>query len=199
MIFVFSCSTKQKELNTQTKLDTITTKQKPVYEVVWQTDYVQIIAENTIDINKISYTKIKFEPFLSFNDFKTTSTFEGNKHPINFKNKLSKRFRTTLTKSYKNGKINFGGFYHFVDWGCGSPCQSGAIVDARDGKVYPVPSASLDYSYQKDSRMLIVNTPDSTGFYDDCSYCHPEIYVWNKEKKSLSKKSRVTFKFCLRN
>ena len=82
-----------------------------------------------------------------------------------------------------NDKINFAGNYTYVQWGCGSPCHQSMIIDRRDGKIYDVPTSSLGYSFQADSKMLIVNPPNEKGFYDDCIYCKPIIYIFDENTK----------------
>lgn len=84
--------------------------------------------------------------------------------------------------------MNFGGHYCFVEWGCGSPCQTSALVDLKTGVVYDGVDAALGYEFRKDSRMLIVNPPDSTGFYLNCPYCEPLIYVWNEKSKKFEQR-----------
>jgi hypothetical protein len=55
-----------------------------------------------------------------------------------------------------------------------------------DGNVYEGFIAPLGFDYRKDSRMMIVNPPDSSGFYYDCNYCHPEIWIWNEDLKKFT-------------
>jgi hypothetical protein len=35
-----------------------------------------------------------------------------------------------------SGKVNFAGHFILTGWGCGTGCISGAIIDARNGRVY---------------------------------------------------------------
>jgi len=82
--------------------------------------------------------------------------------------------------------LNFGGHYCFVWWGCGSPCKASAIIDLENGKVYDGPASALGYDFKKNSTMIMINPADSTGFYNDCAYCHPEIWLWNEKQKKLN-------------
>ena len=42
---------------------------------------------------------------------------------------------------------------------------------------------------KKNSRMLIINPPEETNyFYNNCSYCKPEIYILNEITKKFEKK-----------
>lgn len=153
-------------------------------DTIWKSDQVVILGDTTIDRTKINYTAAHFEPYISFCDFKAKSQFKGIKVPINFRSNITaRRYKTRIIETYHSKGVNFGGHYCFVFWGCGSPCKSSAIVDLQTGKVYDGPTAELGYEYRKDSYMLIVNPPDSSGFYDDCIYCHPQIWIWNEQMK----------------
>jgi hypothetical protein len=55
---------------------------------------------------------------------------------IDFKHDPDARtFKTRLSEGLREG-VNFAGHYVVVGWGCGTGCISGAIVDARNGRVY---------------------------------------------------------------
>ena len=101
-------------------------------------------------------------------------------------NPTAKRFKTRITNEYKRG-TNFAWRYTFVNWGCGSPCKASAIVDSRTGKVYDGPSATLGYSFQKDSRLIIVNPKEMIGSLGDCAWCKEEMWVWDEDKKTFEK------------
>lgn len=88
---------------------------------------------------------------------------------IDFKNEPDARaFKTRLTQAIRGG-VNFAGHYVVAGWGCGTGCISGAIIDARNGKVYwPLPLYALGVwydgasyvekpvEYRKNSRLLII-------------------------------------------
>ncbi len=54
-------------------------------------------------------------------------------HPV------AERYRTVITEQYNALDVNFASHYVIVTWGCGSGCVTGAMVDTRDGFVYPMP------------------------------------------------------------
>jgi len=63
-----------------------------------------------------------------------------SKASINFKsNPIAERYRTVIQEKYEELDVNFASYYIVVTWGCGSGCVSGAMVDIRDGNVYPMP------------------------------------------------------------
>jgi hypothetical protein len=124
-----------------------------------------------------------------FNELKVDSLYKNEKHSIDYNsNSTARRFKTVITNAYKKEGLNFGGHYCFVYWGCGSPCKASAIVDLSTGKVYDAPAASIGYDYRMDSRILIVNPKDTTGFFVDCAYCNQEVWILNEQTKKFHKK-----------
>jgi hypothetical protein len=142
---------------------------------------------------RINYLAIKFEPHVLFSDFKVDSIYQGVFNQIDYNsNPNGKQFKTRIKEAYSKNKVNFAGHYCFVEWGCGLPCQYSVIVDVTTGKIYNGLSSALDYEFQRDSRMIIVNPVNYSGidlyhpkpgYFLDCPYCKPEIYIWNEEKK----------------
>lgn len=76
------------------------------------------------------------------------------------------KFRTRLREGAESEGINYGGKYTLVFWGCGSPCQSGAIIDRSTGSMIWLPTASLGYEFKADSTLLVVN-PNPADYWDD--------------------------------
>jgi hypothetical protein len=77
-------------------------------------------------------------------------------------------FKTRLSTALKGG-INFAGHFVVAGWGCGTGCISGAIIDARNGRVHwPVQlyamATGIDgdnyvdkpVEYRKSSRLLVL-------------------------------------------
>jgi len=93
-------------------------------------------------------------------------------------------FRTKLREGAKKGP-NFAGHYTVITWGCGTDCRLVAIVDARTGRVYFAPftvSIPADADYRLDSRLLIANPPERTGWYENGEQMRevykPSWWVW---------------------
>jgi hypothetical protein len=62
------------------------------------------------------------------------------KAPVNFESHpIAKEYRTVISEKYDELEVNFASHYIITTWGCGSGCVSGAMVDIRDGNVYPLP------------------------------------------------------------
>jgi hypothetical protein len=74
-------------------------------------------------------------------------------------------FRTRLREAAKR-RPNFAGRYVLTAWGCGAGCQTGAVIDARTGRVHWLPhEATLDYDagldfepirFRLDSRLILI-------------------------------------------
>ena len=196
LVVFISCNTSTSKQGQAALADTLSNKQqdqqndKPYNsKIIWSTDNVRIWGDTSNGKIKIDYTSYKFEPYISFEDFKVDDLFTGKKALINYQsNVTARRYKTRITETYQEQGLNFGGHYCFVWWGCGSPCKASAIVDLENGKVYDGPTSALGYNFKKNSTMIIINPGDSTGFYDDCAYCHPEIWIWNEKQKAFKQR-----------
>lgn len=167
LILSFSCGEKNKPK------ETISTKNDSL-------KIVKSLKDTIIDNEKL----IKFQPKISFNDFLVKNMDTKNKAKLDLtSNKNASLFITRLKDAYKADSSNFAGHYNFVFWGCGTSCQSSLIIDRLTGKIYDSPVASLGYEFYSKSRMLIVNPPDKDGFYENCDYCKPTIYILNEKTK----------------
>jgi len=162
-------------------------KPRPTVELIYEKENLKLFGDSTLQSGKFSHASIKFQPYIGFDDFKVAAIDHKKYAELNLKsNANANNFRTRLKEGYSCDTANFAGHYSFVYWGCGSPCQSSLLIDRRSGKIYDSPSASLGYEFRVDSRMLIVNPPDSSGLYDDCSYCKPIIYIFEDQKKTFT-------------
>jgi hypothetical protein len=132
---------------------------------------------------------IKFRPRIQFSDFHVTVTKTNSRAPIQYAgNSTAQLFATVIANTYVKDGVNFAGHYCLVQWGCGSPCQTCALVDTETGLVYNGVTASLGYEFKKDSKMLLVNPPDSAGYSLTCAYCEPSIFVWNEKMKKFERR-----------
>jgi hypothetical protein len=94
-----------------------------------------------------------------------------------------KMFITATKEGVAEEGVNFAGHFCFVYWGCGSPCKLSAVVDMKTGKAYNGINSEIGYEFKKDSKLLIVNPPDSTGWYNKNEiWQHPSQYIWTGSK-----------------
>lgn len=194
ILLFLSCSDKNKNFSIQDiKSDTIKSGEKkeeikPVIDTILNEGSVIIYGDSTIQKDKIRDVLIKFEPYITFDDFKVRIENVKAKLDLN-SHELGRQFRTAIRKSYNDTENLFAGHYIFATWGCGSPCQINVLIDRRTGKIYDAPDSSVGSQFKKDSRMLIINPPEEGNYYyNGCIYCKPEIYVLNEKSKKFEKK-----------
>lgn len=113
----------------------------------------------------------------NFRDYPVENIYKGKPAPVDLSsNPKARQYRDALRYGAKLGP-NFAGHYTVVMWGCGSPCQNFAIINAKTGKVYMSDiTTSFGLSYQINSNLLIVNPdipPESADLYGK-----PKYYIW---------------------
>ena len=193
-VLTFSCKDKVNTVTTENTqiIDpdssniTISKKSQPTVDLIDQTENNKLNVDTTADKDKIHCDSIKFEPCTSFDEFKVSSVDHKKYADLDLKsNKDASNFRTILTNGYSSDTANFAGHYSFVYWGCGSPCQMSLVIDRKTGKIYASPMASLGYDFRVYSKMLIVNPPDTNGFYDNPFNIKPVIYLFDEQTKTF--------------
>ena len=130
----------------------------------------------------------------SYEKYPVKNVFKGKKAPINYNsNPTAKTYRTHIRTQYKEGKIDFAGYYITTWWGCGTGCTIGAMVDVRDGKVYDLPDCEMNSDNYCDgedhkagkakSRMYVT----SMCGYGENNHLKPSytIFLWNEQKKKF--------------
>ena len=122
-----------------------------------------------------------------FQDFPETNIFKCQPAPVDLKSSPEARmFRTQLRTQAASGP-DFAGHFKIASWGCGSGCESFAIVDSKSGKVYFPPILSyvswdgwagedVGLKYHLNSRLLILHgsrgEEPTTGIF---------YYLWEKK------------------
>lgn len=194
LLLFLSCTDKNKNLispeikSAAAKSDQKKVKIIPVIDTILNEGNVIIYGDTTIQKDKIRDVLIKFEPYITFDDFKVSTENVKAKLDIN-SHELGRNFRTAIRECYNDSENLFAGHYTYATWGCGSPCQINVLIDRRTGKIYDAPDSTVGSEYKKDSRMLIINPPEETNyFYNNCSFCKPEIYILNEKTKKFEKK-----------
>ena len=199
LLAVWSCNDNGQSVSTRDNQDLkrdsltneVTKKTQKTIALIYESEDIKLYGDTTINKDKISYASIKFEPYIGFDDFKIKVVDHRKYADLDIKsNIIASNYQTRLREGYKVDTANFAGHYTFVYFGCGSPCQGSLVIDRKTGKVYDSPSASLGYDFRVDSRMLIVNPPDTSGFYDDCVYCKPIIYIFDEQTKTFTEKAK---------
>jgi hypothetical protein len=121
-----------------------------------------------------------------FDDYPVGETYQGPLAEVDLStHEDARRYRTVIRAGAESGP-NFAGHYTLVNWGCGSPCQMWAIIDAQSGSVFmPDVRTSLGAEYRVDSRLFVANKPELVK--DWCSgqaIVRPDVryYVWEDER-----------------
>ena len=126
--------------------------------------------------------QITMEKYHKSGNYEVGNMYRGRLAPLDEKSHTEAgRFRTALNEGLKQG-VNFAGKYTVVTVGCGTACQQHFVVDRETGKVLDMVQSSLGAKYNPESRLFVVNPPDSTVNYQECTYCAPEAYVFENGK-----------------
>ncbi len=148
----------------------------------------------------------------SFEKYKIEKHSISKKAKLNFQsNPEAKYFRTRITEGYKSGKIDFGGYYVTIIWGCGTSCINGVMVDVRDGKVHDLPLGEEFYyagcfsnngneqeddllNYTKYSRLFISAVCSESEIENTNNIKQEKLYfinVWNEQKKKFELQNKI--------
>ena len=126
------------------------------------------------------------DTFLKFNSRINDSLFYKEPTEIKLIKKLDfseyeykKMFVTWIKEGVIEKGVNFAGHFCFVYWGCGSPCKLSAVIDLNTGIVYNGLPSEVGYEYRKNSKLMIVNPPDSSSWFNkNVLWQQPSQYVW---------------------
>lgn len=145
------------------------------------------------DDNKTAILGIykKYKPRYEFSQFPVT-VYKGKLAKPDFKtDKAALMFRTQIRNQCKSEGVNFAGHYTITMWGCGSDCQTVAIIDRLNGKIYYSNISGINniiaciLKCKADSRMLILNSALLEGHkgYVRCStICELINIEWTNNK-----------------
>ena len=116
---------------------------------------------------ELEYTKSEIDGSMEketstprFEDFSNNNKYEGEIAKPNFDtNKEAYAFRGQIKKDLEAG-TNFAGHYTIAQWGCGTECSTGIVVDNKTGTIYSLPVAEFGREFRVKSNLLVVNPPD---------------------------------------
>jgi hypothetical protein len=122
--------------------------------------------------------RITMEEYERDSSYMVSEMYRGRLAPLDVNSHSDARtYRTAIDKGLKEG-INFAGKYTVVTMGCGTSCQTHYVVDRETGKVLDNIQSSVGAKFSADSRLFIINAPDSTVDYKECQNCEPEPYIF---------------------
>ncbi|MFN4076371.1 MAG: hypothetical protein ACK4HC_10850 [Cloacibacterium sp.] len=128
---------------------------------------------------------------------------ENSKAKLNLaSHSLGKTYKTAISQQYKSEPINFGGHYVMTFWGAGAGMTDGAMVDAKTGKIIPLPltvdNAIRDCVYndnenifhKKNSNLLVTFKCQRVGNYNESTNTQKVkltfyYYKWDGKKFNL--------------
>ena len=94
-------------------------------------------------------TNAKADQLPKFSQFPARKYNRGPTGRVDLSDPHAYSYRTRLREGAQQG-ANFAGHYRVVTWGCGTDCETGAIIDAFTGHVVFLPSVN---SYQMEHEM----------------------------------------------
>jgi hypothetical protein len=83
-----------------------------------------------------------------FKDYAVSERFSG-KSASPILTGEARQFKTRLREAARGGP-NFAGHYIVTYWGCGSGCVVGAIINARSGRVFMMPTTLCCWGFDVD-------------------------------------------------
>jgi hypothetical protein len=115
----------------------------------------------------------------AFDDHSTTDTLTGPAAALDLAGDPdAARFRSQLG----GAKVaNFAGHRAFVTWGCGTMCQSGALLDLRTGKSLDLAPLDLGcgaIEHRVSSSLVIWGADTTAHTYSRCRALLPRYFVW---------------------
>ena len=135
-----------------------------------------------VDVENLSL--VEFSNFeYEFDQF-PTDIEEPDSFEVDFSTRPeAESFRTRIRNTVDEG-VNFAGSYSYAEWGCGTRCGAGAIVNPRSGEIveYGIMN-SHGTNFRKDSRLLIVNPSEEMEYMQEGDLMTQETsryYLMNK-------------------
>jgi hypothetical protein len=147
-----------------------------------------------------------------FEDYAVTEVWNGPPAGAKITSASKKMFRTNLSEAAQQPP-NFAGHYRVAVWGCGTRCESGAVIDLKTGDVFHLPSVLSTQelkqwiyctsvydkgglTYRTDSQLMVLkcgagadeqgnNTPDTYYFRWANSHFHLLSHMSGSGKHSL--------------
>lgn len=177
LILIFGCSHKP-NADKQTALKAHASKSVSSDTVYKDTKTIIIKNKSSFD------TLLKFTSNLNDSLYFVKFQKVTPKEKLDFSRfKYGQQFITRTKDGVIEKGLNFAGHYSFVYWGCGSPCKLSAVVDLRTGIVYNGVISEIGYLCSPNSRVLVVNPPDSTGWYNkNIAWAIPRQFVWDGQR-----------------
>ncbi|GAA4428056.1 hypothetical protein GCM10023188_11860 [Pontibacter saemangeumensis] len=126
--------------------------------------------------------RITMEKYRTDGQYAVGDMYRGRLAPLDESSHRDARaYRTAIRKALHEG-VNFAGKYTVVTIGCGTGCQTHYVVDRESGRVLYKLQGNAGASFTPDSRLFILNPPDSALNYAACPDCAPQAYEFRDGK-----------------
>lgn len=134
---------------------------------------------------------------------KYTAKVENSKAKLNLEShSFGKTYKTAISQQYKSELVNFGGHYVMIFWGAGAGMTNGAMVDAKTGKIIPLPlteensyrgcfyNDNNNIFHKKNSNLLVSFKCKRVGDYNESTNTQKiqltfYYYIWDGKKFNL--------------
>ena len=114
---------------------------------------------------------------LRFEDYPAGQIVRTPGNRVDLSKPDDRRFRTVL-REFAHDTPDFAGHYVVATWGCGSPCQSVALIDALTGRVYTFGGGTTRGSaYRLDSRLFVADPPAADSEWNELAP-YTFFYEW---------------------
>lgn len=123
----------------------------------------------------------------TFGDFLIRDTYKGKSAHVRLGKKPEILLFRSVLRSAAAEQANFAGRYIIANWGCGTSCEVGMMIDAPTGEVYSPKEyiASRGVRYALDSALFIVDPPADDNPFDAIARLDVRYYVWKDHALNL--------------
>lgn len=141
-------------------------------------------------------SKATFTDKPTFESYLIAEQYKGELNNINLESHADVNMFKNHFIQLKGEVPNFAGKYIVTSWGCGTSCQTIAVVDVSNGDVFFIDqTASHEYCYQINSNLLIIN-PITQDLYDSFDgeipkWLKTKYYLWDGKKFNLLSESQT--------
>ncbi|MCJ8167078.1 hypothetical protein MKJ04_19705 [Pontibacter sp. E15-1] len=124
--------------------------------------------------------RITMEQYHTSGEHDVHDMYSGRMAPLDVKSHPDARtHRIVLTEALQEG-VNFAGKYTIVSVECGANCQTHYVIDRQSGKVLDKLQGHGSASYSPNSRLFVLDAPDSTVNFSTCPDCQPKAYTFRE-------------------
>ena len=130
--------------------------------------------EESLNLERIKFSGVENCNF-DFNHFRTEKE-DIEEYSVDFStNPDAQEFETRISEEVSNGP-NFAGHYVYAEWGCGSNCGVGAIVDSDTGEIVEFGIMnSHGADFELESKLLVINPPEKMEYLEGGGLLEGEV------------------------